>query len=145
VGGIDFGGFEGAVGGAVGEGVGEGFAVGGELLAGGVAELVEQVDAGEQGGFGFLQGGEDLGVAEVLRALEGDVATDGGEAWQFLELGGAFSSGVADDCRVAHAGGAGGSGLAVPHSKPSRRLLSKSRPHIRPASSSVGTPPPRSA
>lgn len=89
MGGIDFGGFEGAVGGSVGEGVGEGFPIGGELLAGGVAELVEQIDAGEQGGFGFLQGGEDLGVAEVLWALEGDVATDGGEAGEFFEFGGA--------------------------------------------------------
>jgi hypothetical protein len=91
VGGIDFGGLEGAVGGAVGEGVGEGFgrSAASFAVAGGVAELVEQVDVREQGGLGFLQGGEDLGLSQILRALEGDVATDGGEAGQFLELGGA--------------------------------------------------------
>ena len=49
VGSIDFGGFEGAVGGAVGEVVGKGFAICRELLASGVAELVEQVDARQQG------------------------------------------------------------------------------------------------
>ena len=89
MGGVDFGGFEGAVGGAVGEGVGEGLPVGGEFLAGGVAELVEEIDLLQQGLFGFFQGGEDLGVGEVLGAFEGDVARDGGEAGEVFEFGGA--------------------------------------------------------
>ncbi len=89
MGGVDFGGFEGAVGGAVGEGVGEGLSVGGEFLAGGVAELVEEIDLLQQGLFGFFQGGEDLGVGEVLGALEGDVARDGGEAGEVFKFGGA--------------------------------------------------------
>ena len=62
VGGVHFLGFEGAVGGAVEEAAGEGLAVGGECLAGGVAEDVEALEADEQRFAEFLQDVSDVRV-----------------------------------------------------------------------------------
>jgi hypothetical protein len=62
--GVHFVGFEGAVGGSVKEAAGDGLAVGGEFLAGGVAEDVEALEADEQRLAGFLQDVFDVRVGQ---------------------------------------------------------------------------------
>ena len=79
VGVVDFALGEGAVGGAVGERVGERFLVGGDFLALGIAEEVEEADAFEVGGFGGADGFLDFGRWHGLGQNDREVAADGRE------------------------------------------------------------------
>ncbi len=71
VGFVDFFFGQGALGGAVGEGVGERLLVGGNLLALGVAEEVEKLDAFQVRGLGGADGLLDLGLRDRLRQHDG--------------------------------------------------------------------------